>query len=69
MPIYAFDCNKCDSSFEKLVRSAAAVDEVVCPKCGSTHVQRRLSTFAAHVQGGTRVNTSAPSSSCSTGGT
>ncbi len=69
MPIYAFDCKQCESSFEKLVRSSTAIDEVVCPECGSLHVQKRLVAFAAHVQGGANRIGAAAASSCSTGGT
>lgn len=68
MPIYAFECKQCDSSFEKLVRSSTTTGEVVCPECGSAHVQKRLSAFAAHVQGGTRISATT-ASGCSTGGT
>ena len=69
MPIYAFDCRQCESSFEKLVRSSAAIDEVVCPECGSLHIQKRLVTFAAHVQGSVNRTGAAAEPSCSTGGT
>lgn len=69
MPIYVFDCKYCESSFEKLVRSSAAVDEVVCPECGSSTVQKRLVAFAAHVQGGVNRIGAAATTGCSTGGT
>ena len=69
MPIYAFNCKHCESSFEKLVRSSAAITEVICPECGSSHVQKRLVAFAAHVQGGMNRTGAAAASSCSTGGT
>ena len=68
MPIYEFSCSTCDRSFEELVRSAEATSEVVCPKCGSQHVRRKISLFAS------KTNTvgafaSASSAACSTGST
>lgn len=68
MPLYEFDCPGCGQPFEKLVRSAAAVSEVVCPNCGNHHPRKKLSTFA--VKGGSSANSlSSPvSSGCSTGG-
>jgi len=53
MPLYEFDCPGCGRSFEKLVRSAAAVDQVVCPVCGNRHVKKKLSTFAVRGCGAT----------------
>lgn len=67
MPLYEFDCLSCGQSFEKLVRSVAAVKEVVCPVCGQMHVQKKLSTFASTVKGGSSSATSA--AACAPGGT
>ena len=66
MPLYEFDCLSCGQSFEKLVRSAGATKEVVCPVCGQTHVQKKLSTFAANIKGGSSSSTSA--ATCAPGG-
>jgi len=51
MPIYEFVCADCSACFEELVgvRDAAAP---VCPKCGSAHTQRVLSTPAHCVKPG-----------------
>jgi putative FmdB family regulatory protein len=65
MPLFEFDCDDCAQPFEKLVRSVAAVDAVVCPNCGSSHVERKISTFAVK---GTSPSSSASSTSCSPGG-
>jgi putative FmdB family regulatory protein len=67
MPIYEFNCKTCDRSFEELVRSAEAINEVVCPQCGSKHIQRKISLFASKAIGGGLA--SAPAASCSTGST
>jgi len=65
MPIYEFSCSTCDRSFEELVRSAEATNEVVCPKCGSQHVKRKISLFASK----TNSVGAFASASCSTGST
>ncbi len=66
MPIFEFQCQKCGEPFDELVRSAAAIDEVSCPKCGSARVKKKLSTFATKVSGGTR-GSSASASACAPG--
>ena len=46
MPIYEYECNKCEEKFE-LRRSIADSDsEVECPKCGAENPQRVFSVFA-----------------------
>lgn len=45
MPIYEYNCLKCGSSFEKLVKSSER-DEIRCPLCDSAEVERKLSAFA-----------------------
>ena len=71
MPIYEFSCSTCDRSFEELVRSAEATSEVVCPKCGSQHVRRKISLFASKTNtvGAFASAPSASSAACSTGST
>jgi putative FmdB family regulatory protein len=70
MPLFEFICTDCSQPFEELVRSAAAIDTVACPSCGSLKIKKKLSTFASKVSGGSSYSfsSSAPSS-CSTGGT
>jgi putative FmdB family regulatory protein len=67
MPLYEFDCLTCGQSFEKLVRSAAAVTEVVCPICGQPHIQKKMSVFASTNKGDRSISTSA--AACAPGGT
>ncbi len=64
MPLYEFACKDCEEDFEKLVRSAAAASEVTCPKCGGTHVVKKMSAFAAQVKGGSAGSSYSPASSC-----
>ena len=46
MPIYEYTCKKCDTKFEKLIKSMSNGDKVPCPECHSTQTQRALSVFA-----------------------
>ncbi len=57
MPMYEYSCLDCARQFERLLPMSATDQLVVCPFCQSTHVQRRLSLFAAHSRGGTTVET------------
>jgi putative FmdB family regulatory protein len=50
MPLYEFDCRACERPFEKRV-SYAAIDQVICPTCGSSQVKKKLSLFSAPVKG------------------
>ncbi len=67
MPLYEFDCLECGQSFEKLVRSAAAVTAVTCPTCGQPRIQKKLSVFASTGKEGRSV--SAGAAACAPGGT
>lgn len=70
MPMFEFVCNRCGQSFEKLVRSAASVGEVICPTCGGREVKKKISTFASKVSGASSHSFNlSPGSSCNTGGT
>jgi putative FmdB family regulatory protein len=53
MPIFEYLCDDCGTKFEKLVRRTAgpAADQVLCPKCGESHLTPQLSTFSAHANG------------------
>jgi putative FmdB family regulatory protein len=46
MPIYEYQCEKCNNDFEKLIfnRKDESVD---CPDCGNKKVKRLLSTTRA----------------------
>lgn len=47
MPIYEFDCESCQHSFEELVANPQAVEEVLCPKCDSGNITKKISLFAS----------------------
>jgi putative FmdB family regulatory protein len=69
MPIFEFVCEQCNMPFEELVRSSNSVEGVVCPKCSSPQVKRKISTFASKISGGSSFSMSSAASSCSTGST
>jgi putative FmdB family regulatory protein len=46
MPIYEYTCKSCKKSFEQLVKSMTAAENVKCPACGSKQTDRSLSVFA-----------------------
>ncbi|NOY22159.1 MAG: zinc ribbon domain-containing protein [Acidobacteria bacterium] len=47
MPIYEYHCNDCNTDFEQLVFSSSQADCVPCTKCGSTNVERKVSSIAS----------------------
>lgn len=51
MPIYEYACRGCSADFEELV-SLSTADSVRCPSCGSTRVERQLSSFQRVRAGG-----------------
>lgn len=50
MPLYEFHCEKCDRDSEVLVRSLNW-EGTPCPRCGSTKLTKKFSTFAASTAG------------------
>src|SRR2546423_2408044 len=56
MPIYEYNCRKCENKFEKLVKNAAAAEAVICPECGSKDTAKALSVFAAGSSGGGKTS-------------
>ena len=64
MPLYEYQCPNCGSNFEELVQRGST-EPVVCPSCGETKPQRKLSAFAC---GGDPYGGSATASSCGSRG-
>lgn len=60
MPIYEFNCPKCEANFEELVFGEATPP---CPKCGHKQTRKLLSCATFHTQAPSRVgqNVSFPS--------
>lgn len=70
MPMYEYYCKDCNATFEMIVPYQHA-DDVICTKCHSEKVRRKLSLFAtAHGDGDEFAYSDAmPSAgSCSCGG-
>jgi putative FmdB family regulatory protein len=66
MPLYEYRCAKCGEGFELFVRSLAERTAPICPKCGSTEVQKAPSLFGVgRVGGSNKANVA----SCSSGPT
>ncbi len=61
MPIYEYRCKECGHVFSRLQRVGASSDGVTCPKCGSTEVERMVSTFASSSSGASGTVSSGPS--------
>lgn len=62
MPIREFHCNDCAQEFEKILRASDDINAVACPSCGGTHLERKLSTFAARATTGASAPAQAPMS-------
>ncbi len=62
MPLFEYACRSCDHQFETLVRASETPE---CPSCHGTNLERRLSVFAAHTNGGPSPSFDAmPSGAC-----
>jgi len=64
MPIYEYQCSKCDKEFEYLVLGSSKPE---CPACNSKKVQKLMSAcgFISKGRGGETVRTAASDSACS----
>ncbi|HXH06832.1 MAG TPA: zinc ribbon domain-containing protein [Vicinamibacterales bacterium] len=62
MPIFEYVCRSCRHPFETLVRGAT--DTPVCPACGSTALDRRLSVFAVAASSRSTAEATAPCARC-----
>ena len=49
MPIFEYQCQDCNDTFEIFVRSAADGEHIVCPSCTSETVTKKFSAFATAV--------------------
>jgi putative FmdB family regulatory protein len=67
MPIYEFHCDKCGKDSEVLVRSSEW-QGTLCPHCGSTRLNKKLSVFASAGAPGGRGGTAAAPAGCGGGG-
>ncbi len=68
MPIYEYKCRQCGDKFEKLVRSTSGEENLKCPVCQSTKVERQISLCGCLSGGDDFGGSSASSSSCAPSG-
>jgi len=45
MPIYEYNCRRCDHRFEAIVLSSR--EKITCPQCSSGAIEKQLSVFGA----------------------
>ncbi|MGA1867972.1 MAG: FmdB family zinc ribbon protein [bacterium] len=64
MPIFEYICHSCENEFEKIVFNSSA--QIICPRCGSDKIQKKLSAFAFKSTRSSSGSAGAGSSSCST---
>ncbi len=65
MPLFEYMCVRCGHTFEQLVRSSST-QEVTCPRCKGTRVQKQMSSFA--VRGAQSRGTGTSAAACAPGG-
>ena len=64
MPLYEYTCRKCETRFEKLVKSMTSDEKPPCPKCGSAKTERAMSVFAAVGKDSSSKDSVAPPGMC-----
>jgi putative FmdB family regulatory protein len=65
MPIYEFQCSKCERTFEELVLNRS--EKIACPNCGGRKVKRALSVFSYSSGGAYRSSQGSGCESCAKG--
>jgi putative FmdB family regulatory protein len=66
MPIFEFQCSKCDCRFEKYQSGGGESGKVECPQCGGKKVEKVFSLFSAQCASGSTGT--APAGGCGSGG-
>ncbi|MBI4691522.1 MAG: zinc ribbon domain-containing protein [Nitrospirae bacterium] len=62
MPIFEYKCNNCSEDFERLVFGKQTV---ICPKCNSEDIKKKMSTFGMSGVEKPFAGTSSGCTSCS----
>ncbi len=58
MPIYEFQCNKCDHRFEEFFRGTTEKKKLKCPECLSKEIHKVSSLFGMSVERGNDTSAS-----------
>ena len=64
MPIFEYNCKKCGSNFEELVRSGTIENSIQCSTCGSRQIQRIMSIIGLVAPGNQPSGQKTASSGC-----
>ena len=46
MPIFEYQCEECNATFERLILRPLTAAQMTCPQCGSPRTAKVLSTFS-----------------------
>lgn len=52
MPVYEFQCTKCNVKFDEYFRSSRERKKLFCPSCQSDRIQKVFSVFGTSLGGG-----------------
>jgi putative FmdB family regulatory protein len=58
MPMYEYRCDDCGSTYEVLHLTREVIEDVVCPKCQSTHHRRLMSATNVGISGAAKKSES-----------
>jgi putative FmdB family regulatory protein len=45
MPIYTFECSKCETVYDQFLKIGEPYDGLVCPQCGARKPKKRVTAF------------------------
>jgi len=62
MPIYEYQCRKCEKIFERFQRMGEGGESLVCPYCGEERPEKMISSFSSS-KGSESTSSCGPSSS------
>ena len=51
MPIFEYQCEACETTFERLLLRPQNESRMTCPQCGSQRTEKIFSTFSTTVTG------------------
>jgi putative FmdB family regulatory protein len=55
MPIYEYQCNRCDREFTQLILNPKEVKKIKCKFCNSNDLKKLISSFSVHQTEGSRL--------------